>query len=91
MMATIARTTSSFSCRCFGATPIATWPFDDDDYLFYFANNTTSRCGASIFFCGANEKRHAGAGGAPPPSEHLGLFRQEQKLFPPQKNPTGST
>jgi hypothetical protein len=26
-----------------------------------------------------------------PPSEHLGLFRREQKLFPPRKNPTGST
>jgi hypothetical protein len=29
--------------------------------------------------------------GPPPPSEHLGLFRREQKLLPPRKNPTGST
>ncbi len=30
-------------------------------------------------------------GGAPPPSEHLWLFRREQSKIPPRKNPTGST
>jgi hypothetical protein len=28
---------------------------------------------------------------APPPSAHLRLILREQKLFPPRKNPTGST
>jgi hypothetical protein len=35
--------------------------------------------------------RHGQLASSPPPSEHLGLFRREQKLFPPRKNPTGST